>query len=98
MGVNIMQINGPSHIHSSQVVRGPQKVDGPQAAQTSEALHEADQLDISPEADLVSRVHAMPDIRADRVESIRQQIAAGTYETEEKMNVALGRLLDELAG
>jgi negative regulator of flagellin synthesis FlgM len=57
-----------------------------------------DQLDISREADLVSRVREAPDIRADRVASIRAEIAAGTYETQHKLEVAVGRLLDELAG
>ena len=98
-----MQINGPAHIHGSQPVRGPQKIDGPSATQSAgdvneAALHEADQLDISPEADLVSRVQELPDVRAERIESIRQQIEAGTYDTDEKLEIALGRMFDELAG
>jgi negative regulator of flagellin synthesis FlgM len=32
------------------------------------------------------------------VEAIRQQIAAGVYETPAKLEVALDRLLDELHG
>jgi len=47
---------------------------------------------------MISRVHEMPDVRAERVGQIKQQIAEGTYETAEKLDVALGRLLDELAG
>ena len=93
-----MQINGPSHIYGSQPIRGPHKVEGPAAPQSTDALHEADQLDISPEADMVNRVHELPDVRADRIEAIRQQIEAGTYETEEKLEIALGRLFDEFAG
>ena len=34
-------------------------------------------------------------VRAERVEEIRAQIEAGTYETDEKLDLALGRLLDE---
>ena len=33
---------------------------------------------------------------ADRVEAVRQQIAAGTYETGDKLNAAVERLLDEI--
>ncbi len=62
------------------------------------SLHEADQVDISPEAEMVSRVHEMPDVRADRIDAIRQEISAGTYDTDEKMDIALGRMFDELAG
>ncbi|OAI48012.1 hypothetical protein AYO44_08120 [Planctomycetaceae bacterium SCGC AG-212-F19] len=39
---------------------------------------------------------ADPDIRWDLVERIRREIAEGTYETEEKLEKALSRLLEEL--
>ncbi|MDO4583766.1 MAG: hypothetical protein Q4D62_06645 [Planctomycetia bacterium] len=35
-------------------------------------------------------------IRYDLVNRIRAEIAAGTYDTEEKMNIALERMLDSL--
>ena len=93
-----MQIHGLGHVHGPQQVGAPHIQ--PQTAQVdtprSNNLH-IDQLDISPEADLVSRVRDVPDIRADRVADIRQQIAAGTYETDEKLDLALSRLLDEIA-
>ena len=37
------------------------------------------------------------EIRIDRVAEIRRQIADGNYETPEKMDAALDRLLDQLA-
>jgi hypothetical protein len=37
-----------------------------------------------------------PEIRADLVERVRREIAAGVYETPEKWAVALGHLLDRL--
>jgi anti-sigma28 factor (negative regulator of flagellin synthesis) len=37
-----------------------------------------------------------PDIRQDRVNSIRAQIASGTYETAGKLDTAVSRLLDEI--
>lgn len=93
-----MQIHGLGQVHGPQPISAPHtqhpaaQVDSPRSGN----LH-IDQLDISPEADLVSRVRELPDIRADRVADIRQQIAAGTYETDEKLDVALSRLLDEIA-
>jgi len=59
---------------------------------------DVDELDISHEADLVGRVDDLPDIRADRVAEIRAEIAAEVYETDEKLDIALGRLLDEISG
>ena len=55
-----------------------------------------DQVDISAEAQFIDQVHELPDIRADRVADIRAQIDAGMYETDEKLDIALGRLLDEI--
>jgi negative regulator of flagellin synthesis FlgM len=39
---------------------------------------------------------ADPAIRAELVERVRREIAAGTYDTPEKWALALDRLLDEL--
>ena len=47
---------------------------------------------------MISRIRDVPDIRADRVADIRQQIEAGNYDTDDKLEVAIGRLFDELAG
>ena len=39
---------------------------------------------------------AEPDIRWELVDRVRKEIAEGTYETEEKLEKALERMLDEL--
>lgn len=36
------------------------------------------------------------DVRVDKVAQIKAQIEAGTYETDDKLNVAADRLLDDL--
>lgn len=46
---------------------------------------------------MVSRMRDIPEIRADRVAQIRAAIEAGTYETPDKIEIAVGRLLDELS-
>ena len=47
-------------------------------------------------ARLVEQVQRMPEMRGDRAEAVRQQIAEGTYETRDKLNVAVEQLLDEI--
>jgi len=93
-----MQINGPAHLHSAQSINPPHN--NSRAPRASEAqvssLAEVDQLDISREADLVSRVRDVPEIRQDRVAEIRAQIESGVYETDDKLEGALERLLDEI--
>jgi len=93
-----MQINGPAHVHGPQPINSPHRARDPQAAPSSQQATGVDQLDISPEADMVSRVREIPEIRAERVAEIRSAIEAGTYETPEKLEIAVGRLLDEIGG
>lgn len=93
-----MQIHGISHLHSAQSIQGPHRTQAAASAPQADAWMGVDQLDISHEADLVSRVEDLPDIRADRVAQIRAEIAAGIYETPDKLEIAVGQLLDELSG
>ena len=53
-----------------------------------------DQLEISAEA---LAIQNSPEIRTEKVAEIREQIAAGRYETAEKIDQAVERLLDEIA-
>lgn len=55
-----------------------------------------DQLNISAEAQLLSTQATGSEIRADKVADIRAQIASGQYETAEKLDAAVGRLLNEI--
>ncbi len=91
-----MEIYGPSRIDSAQSIRGPQQVRSVEPQTSADSVYGMDQIDISPEAELVSRISDVPEMRADRVAEIRAQIEAGVYETDEKLDVAIGRLLDEI--
>ena len=91
-----MHIYGPSQLHGSQAIGAPH---GPRAAQPTvrpEAAQIADEVNISEAARLVEQVQQLPDIREDRVDAVRRQIAEGTYETSDKLNAAVERLLDEI--
>ncbi len=55
-----------------------------------------DVVDISTAAILAARIHEVPDIRTDLVQRLRREIEAGTYETEERIDVTVDRLMDEL--
>lgn len=89
-----MYVYGPMHVHGPQPIQAPHRTTASQAQ--SPAQGAADQLDISTEAELLMRVRELPEIRADRVAAIRAAIAAGTYETQDKLEIAVGRLLDEI--
>ena len=55
-----------------------------------------DRVELSDHARLLDRLRQMPEVRSELVSAIRQAIADGTYDTPEKLNAAVGQLLDEL--
>ena len=91
-----MHIYGPSQLHGAQPIGSPHAVRPAQHTARPESAQIADEVNISDAARLVEQVQQMPDIREDRVEAVRQQIAAGAYETSDKLNTAVERLLDEI--
>jgi negative regulator of flagellin synthesis FlgM len=66
--------------------------------QTIQAGAPRDQVEISPLGQMLDGISRLPEIRHERVEEIRRQIAAGTYDTPAKLELALDRMLDELTG
>ena len=91
-------------IHGAGGAQGPQPIYPRLAAFSVEAggtVHGGmprDHVEISPLGHMLDGISHLPEIRHDKVEAIRQQIATGVYETPEKMEIALDRLMDELSG
>ncbi len=57
-----------------------------------------DSLEISETGRILSELGSDSNIRASRVAEIRQAIADGTYETSDKIDVTVNRLMDVLRG
>lgn len=91
-----MEIFGPSQVHGPQSIKAAQRVQSTQQADAVNDNAPLDRVEISAEANFVSQVHDLPDVRTDRVADIRSQIDAGVYETDDKLDIAVGRLLDEI--
>lgn len=91
-----MHVYGPARVHGPQSIGAPHtsRLSQPQAPNPSGPIQ--DELHISDAAKLVEKAAELPDIRQDRIDAIRSEIAEGTYETDEKLDIALGRLLDEI--
>ena len=54
-----------------------------------------DRLEVSGMSHLLKTLKTN-DVRMDKIAAIKSQIEAGTYETEQKLNAAVDRLLDDL--
>ncbi len=93
-----MQVQGPLSIHGPQAITAPhtQRVNSP-ASSSSSSVSFRDDVQISDTAQFISRIHDLPEIRSDRVQQIRDSLAAGTYMSDDKLDLALDRLLAEIA-
>jgi len=56
----------------------------------------ADKVQLSHVNHLLATLKAGGDIRADKVEKVRAQLKAGTYESQAKLDAAIDRLIDDL--
>jgi len=57
---------------------------------------DADRVELSEHARLLSRALDLPEVRVDLVQSIRSELASGSYETPDKLDVAAESLLRDL--
>jgi hypothetical protein len=55
-----------------------------------------DTVEISTIARMAAQVNELPAVRTEVVNRVKAEIAAGTYETPEKIEIAIDRLMDEL--
>ena len=92
-----MQIYGPSQLHGAQQIHAPHATRVAEPSTASAAAPISDRLDISEAGQIASRMAELPDVRAERVASIRAAIADGSYETADRLSSAVERLLDEIA-
>ena len=76
-------------------VKGVEALEQTQAAARQQGVTEVQDA-VTLSVDAVSAAEATADIRFDRVNAIRAAIADGSYETPEKLDLALDRLLDRL--
>ena len=92
-----MQIQSATHVHGPHAISAPHAARLDAAHQPLRAGAVTDTVDISETGRLLEMAAQLPDIRGDRVQDIRAQIAGGVYETSDKLDMALERLLDEIA-
>ena len=87
-------------IHGIQPPAAPRPIQPTEAVAKSGAPSEPvevpDTVEISAAARLAAKVQEIPEIRIELVERIKAEIAAGTYESPEKLEIAVNKLMEEL--
>ena len=88
-------------IHGIQPPLAPGTV-GPVGAARPGAAAEAsapgDVIEISSAARLAGQIDSIPDVRTELVERVKAEIAAGTYETPDRIERTITKLMEELLG
>ena len=72
---------------ATDLLQGPQDVD----------TSTSDTVEISDGARYLAEIKKLPDIRDDKIQAARDQIASGQFETPERIDGTVDRLLQELS-
>jgi negative regulator of flagellin synthesis FlgM len=91
-----MQVHGSLSVHGPQAIPSPHSgVRGP--SESSAPRAPVDELQLSDAARFVEAARDLPEVRQERINEIRRQLVEGTYDIDSRLDVAVDRLLDELA-
>ena len=90
--MNVNNVGSSSPVQ--KIVTNPVQKQVP--ADAPKQLRATDRLELSGASHLLNSLKSN-DVRADKVAAVKSQIEAGTYEDDKKLNVAVDRLLDDLA-
>jgi negative regulator of flagellin synthesis FlgM len=94
-----MEVHGPGSLARPSPVLQPQSVQAARAPETANpAMQAGDHVEISEMGRILDEISRVPDVRADKVAELRHAIQAGTYETPEKLEIAVERLLADIGG
>ncbi len=56
----------------------------------------SDRVEFSQEAQMLEKIQELPDVRQDRIDALKDAIASNTYLTEDKLHLAIDRMIDEV--
>ncbi|WP_197994998.1 flagellar biosynthesis anti-sigma factor FlgM [Gimesia panareensis] len=94
-----MDVNGTSSISGSLPISkqtGPSNTNINKTPDSKPISSPQDKLEISSAGRMLDEMTNNSDMRAERLAQIKAAIDDGTYETDEKLEAALGRLLDQI--
>ncbi len=90
----MVNVNGVQPPTAPKVIE-PASAVRPQS-QAIETTNVSDTVEISTVAKLAAKVQQLPEVRTELVARVKAEIEAGTYETPEKIDITVDRLMDEL--
>ncbi len=82
-------VQGPSPIRSYQTSKAAQ-------SQEVQKTERKDAAEISIHSLMMQKLKQTPEVRQEKIDAIKQQIADGTYDTPERISGAVDNLFDEI--
>ena len=90
-----MQVDGPGSVSGSRPIGQAKPALAPAKPKAAEPISPRDEVEISEASRMFDQLNQSPEVRAERLAQIKAEIDAGTYETPEKLEAALLKLMGE---
>jgi len=90
-----MKIRGPARVGGTEPIRSSAPL-RPQAVKGTPSTWKVDRVEISEMAKFLEKLSRLPDIRQDKVDAVKAELARGASETPEKLEKAINALLQDL--
>lgn len=91
-----MEVNGPSSVDGASGIKPVQQTSETANTAESAPIAPEDEVDISPAAQMMDTLNQASELRSERLAQIKADIDAGVYETPEKLEAALTKMLGEI--
>jgi len=91
-----MDVSGPSSVQGALPIKPVQPTQSVSQAPESSSITPTDEVEISSAGRMMDTLNQSSELRAERLAQIKSEIEAGTYETADKLEAALEKLLDEI--
>ncbi len=92
-----MDVNGPGPVHGIFPVKQIQPTTKVEKTAEPQPAAPRDEVEISSVGKMLDELSPSSEVRSERLAQIKAAIEAGTYETPEKLEAALEKLLGEIA-
>ena len=93
-----MAVNGPGSIQNSFPIKPTQSPSTPPVHKNAETkpIATSDELEISSTGKMLEHLNQSPEVRAERLAQIKAAIESGKYETPEKLDISLKKMISEV--
>ena len=91
-----MEVNGPNSIENTGPIKPVNQPGNVEKAAEHSPVQPNDEVEISNAGKMLNQLNQSSELHSERLAQIKAEIEAGTYETVDKLEAAMERLLAEI--